>query len=72
MDLHQAIRIFAYAALALLIFALLWWTIEFIGLPPPFGQLLRALLVVLGVLVLVGFLLRLAGPPASPPGPPLP
>lgn len=61
MDIVQAVRIFAYVAVACIIFALLWWLVDFTGLPSPFGHVLHVILVVLAVFVLVGVLLKLVG-----------
>lgn len=72
MDLRYAIHLFVYAIIAVLIFALLWWLVDFAGLPSPFGHVLHVVLILLAVLVLIGFLLKLlnvsytSGPPAPP------
>lgn len=44
-----------------LIFYLLHWAINYVGLPEPFNKVARVVLVVLAVLVLISILLNLAG-----------
>lgn len=44
-----------------LIFWLLWWLIQCIGLPEPFNKVARVVLAVAAVLVAIGVLLSLAG-----------
>jgi uncharacterized membrane protein YwzB len=44
-----------------LIFGLVWWAIGMIPLPPPFGMIVQVALVLIFVLVLLSYLLPLAG-----------
>ena len=46
-----------------LIFWLLYWLIGYLAPPEPFNKVLRAILVVAAVIVLIGFLMSLAGHP---------
>lgn len=61
MSLEHGIRIVVYAIVAGLIFALLWWLVDFIGFPPPFGHYIHVVIVVVAVLVIISFLLHLVG-----------
>ena len=45
------------------IFGLLWWLIGYIGLPEPFNKVARIIVAVVAVLLLINFLLSLAGTP---------
>ena len=45
------------------IFGLLWWLINYVGLPEPFAKVARVILAILAVLVLIDALLRLTGNP---------
>jgi len=40
-----------------LIFAVLWWVVNTVGLPAPFAMVARAILVILAVIVLIYLLL---------------
>ncbi len=42
---------------------LLWWLVAYIGLPEPFNKVARVLIAVVAVLILINFLLGLAGSP---------
>ncbi len=42
---------------------LLWWLVSYIGLPEPFNKVARVLIAVVAVLILINFLLGLAGSP---------
>lgn len=46
-----------------LVFWLLLWLIDFVGLPEPFNKVAKVVLAVVGVLILVNFLLGLTGAP---------
>ena len=46
-----------------LIFGLLVWLVNYIGLPAPFDKVARVVLAVFAVLFLIGILLGLAGHP---------
>jgi hypothetical protein len=45
------------------IFGLLWWLINYVGLPEPFAKVARIILAILAVLVLIDALLRITGNP---------
>lgn len=45
----------------LIIFGLLWWLIDQLPLPEPFGRIARVVLIVVAVIILLYFLLGLAG-----------
>ena len=42
-----------------LIFWLLWWLIQYCGIPEPFNKVARVILAILAVLVIIGVLLSL-------------
>ncbi len=46
-----------------LILWLLWWLIDYIGLPEPFNKVARVILAVVAVLICIGVLLQIAGYP---------
>lgn len=46
-----------------LVFWLLWWLMDYCGLPAPFDKVARVVLAVCAVFVLIGILLGLAGHP---------
>lgn len=46
-----------------LVFALLLWLIDYVGLPQPFNKVARVVLAVAAVLVLISVLLGLVGHP---------
>ena len=48
------------------VFYLLWWLIGFIGLPEPFGKVLRVIVAIVAVIFLVQVLLGLAGGGGAP------
>jgi hypothetical protein len=50
----------------LLIFALIWWVITLIPLPPPMLQWVRVVIAIIFVIVLIYFLLPLAGAGGHP------
>ena len=45
------------------IFWLLWWLIGYIGLPQPFDKIARVVIALVAVIILINFLLTLAGSP---------
>lgn len=45
------------------IFGLLWWLVNYIALPEPFGKVLRVILAIAAVVVCINVLLSLAGHP---------
>ena len=46
-----------------LIFGLIWWLIEYTNPPEPFKKVLTVVVAVVAVLILIGFLMSLAGMP---------
>lgn len=46
-----------------LIFYLLWWLISYVGLPQPFDKIARIIIAVVAVIIIINFLLTLAGSP---------
>jgi hypothetical protein len=46
-----------------LVFWLLLWLIDFVGLPEPFNKVAKVILAVVAVLLLINFLLGLTGAP---------
>lgn len=46
-----------------LIFWLLWWLISYVGLPQPFDKVARIIVALVAVIILINFLLSLAGSP---------
>ena len=46
-----------------LIFFLLWWLIDYVGLPEPFHKVAKVILAVFAVLILISLLMSLAGQP---------
>ena len=44
-----------------LIFWLLWWLVNYVGLPEPFNKAARVVLAIAAVIVVCGILLSLAG-----------
>lgn len=45
------------------VFGLLWWLIQYVGLPEPFAKIARVILAIFAVLLLINVLLSLAGHP---------
>ncbi len=60
-SLSAAVNVFIYLLVAGLVFGLLFWLIQFIGLPEPFNKAARVVLAILAVLVIIGILLSLVG-----------
>ena len=46
-----------------IVFWLLWWLVNYVGLPEPFAKVARVILAVAAVIVLINCLLTLAGHP---------
>jgi hypothetical protein len=46
-----------------LIFWLLWWLIGYVGLPEPFNKIARVVIALVAVIILINFLLTIAGSP---------
>ena len=62
-SLSSLLAVVVYLIVAGLIFWLLWWLIEYVGLPEPFNKVARVILAVLAVFVCVSILLSLVGYP---------
>lgn len=45
------------------ILGLLYWLVDWLGVPAPINKVLKAVILLVGVLMLVNFLLQLAGQP---------
>lgn len=56
-SLEAAVMFFVYLIVAGLIFWLLWWLVDYVGIPEPFHKVAKVILAVLAVLVLIGLLL---------------
>ena len=50
-----------------IIFWLLWWLVNYVGLPEPFNKVARVILAITAVVVVIGILLSLAGYPIFSP-----
>jgi hypothetical protein len=46
------------------ILGLLYWLVDWLGTPQPINKVLKAVILLVGVLMLVNFLLQLAGQPS--------
>lgn len=46
-----------------MVFWLLWWLADYVGLPEPFNKVIHVVLAVAAVVVLIGILMGLAGHP---------
>lgn len=60
-DLRAAVHYVVYLIIAGAIFGLLWWLVDYCGLPAPVAKIAKIILAILCVLVLIGVLLSLAG-----------
>src|SRR5580692_676109 len=56
-----AVNVIVYLIVAGLIFGLLWWLVNYIALPDPFGKFARIALAILAVMVIIGILLSVVG-----------
>lgn len=57
------VSLIIYIIIAGAICALLWWLVDFIGLPDPFRKIAKGVIAVVGVLFLINVLLSLMGTP---------
>lgn len=57
------IQAFIYLVIIGLILWVLWWFINYIALPEPFGKVARVILALIAVIVLINLLLSLIGQP---------
>lgn len=60
-SISAATSVVLYLVVGGLIFWLLFWLVDSIGLPEPFHKVARAILIVLVVFVLIGILLSVLG-----------
>lgn len=56
-----AVTVILYLIVAGLVFWLLYWLINFVGLPEPFRKVATVVLAILAVLVVISILLSLVG-----------
>jgi hypothetical protein len=59
LSLTALVSVVVYLIVAGLIFWLLWWLINYVGLPEPFRKVASVILAILAVLVVIGILLSL-------------
>ena len=60
-DLRSAVHYVVYLIVAGVIFWLLWWLVDYCGLPAPVTKVAKIILAILCVLVLIGVLLSMTG-----------
>lgn len=58
-SLSAAVSILLYIIVAGLVFGLLWWLVDYVGLPAPFAKVAHVILAILAVLVIISMLLSL-------------
>lgn len=66
MSLDRALRLFCIIALAVLVFYLIWWVIDYLPLDSTLKTILHGVEIVLAVFVVVGVLLRLIKDSSGP------
>ncbi len=60
-SLSGAVSVIVTLVVAGLIFWMLWFLLDYVGLPQPFNKVARVVLMLLAVLVVIGVLLQLVG-----------
>jgi predicted PurR-regulated permease PerM len=60
-SLSAAATVILTLIVAGLVFWLLWWLVDYCGLPEPFNKIAHVILAVLAVAVLIGILLSIVG-----------
>jgi hypothetical protein len=60
-SLQSLVTVVVYLIVAGLIMWLLWWLIDYVGLPEPFNKVARVIMAIVAVLVIIGILLSLVG-----------
>lgn len=55
------VNIVVYLIVIGLIFWLLWWLINYVGLPEPFRKIANVIMAILAVLAIIGVLLSVVG-----------
>ena len=58
-SLSAMVSVIIYLIVAGLVFWLLWWLINYVGLPEPFHKIANVILAIAAVLVIIGILLSL-------------
>ena len=58
-SLSAMVSVIIYLIVAGLVFWLLWWLINYVGLPEPFDKIANVILAIAAVLVIIGILLSL-------------
>ena len=61
--LSSLVQTILFVIIAGLVFWLLWWLVNYIGLPEPFAKIARVILAVGAVFVCIAILMGLAGHP---------
>jgi hypothetical protein len=61
LSLTGLVTVVVYLVIAGLVFWLLWWLIQYVGLREPFHKAATVILAILAVLVVIGILLSLVG-----------
>ncbi|PYS91099.1 MAG: hypothetical protein DMF62_03070 [Acidobacteria bacterium] len=60
---NAAVNSLIYLICIGIVFWLLWWLIQYVGLPEPFAKVAKVILAVAAVLILINILLGFAGHP---------
>ncbi len=60
---EAVISLLLYLVCIGMVFWLLYWLVNYVGLPEPFNKVARVILAVSAVVVLIGILMSLAGHP---------
>lgn len=63
MNIQTLASFLIYVVVAGLIFWLIWWLVDYIGLPEPFNKVVKVIIAVAAVLFLVNILLGFTGHP---------
>lgn len=61
MTIAALLSLVVYIAVLAIVFALLWWLLEQLGLPGEIMRIIRIAIVVIAVIVVIGLLLSLTG-----------
>ena len=63
MDIAVLVHLLVWIIVVGAIFGLLWWLIDYVGLPAPFNKVAKVALAVVAVLLLINVLLGFIGAP---------
>jgi uncharacterized membrane protein YeaQ/YmgE (transglycosylase-associated protein family) len=63
MEIATLVHLVVWLIVVGLIFGILLWLINYVGLPEPFGKVARIILAIIGALMVIGLLLNLIGYP---------